>query len=300
MGRQRSPDRARAEKMYLEAMGEIKLRDIAEAIGLPEGTIRGWKLKDSWDKQLKGTERNAPKNMERSEKSQRNAKPKERISNEVLEELDNPDMTEKQMRFCMHYVKNFNATTAAIKAGYSPASAHVIGCRLLRMDKIRAYIRQLKGTLTEDLLLDAKDVIAKYMQIAFSDITDFVEFGQEEVPVIGMYGPVEVKNDEGKKEILTEMVNKVRFKEAQEVDGGLICEISQGKQGTKIKLEDRMKALDKIAVYCDMFPDKFKRRIEEEKLALMKRRYDEDDTEETDDGFINALSGEVKVWDEED
>lgn len=40
------------------------------------------------------------------------------------------------------------------------------------------------------------DVFQKFMDIAFADITDYVSFGQQEVPVMGMYGPLKEKDPE--------------------------------------------------------------------------------------------------------
>ncbi len=72
MARQRSPDRDKAYEIWQESGGTMKLKDIADSLGVSEGTIRGWKNKDTWDEQLNGTfqtdERNAPKNKERSNK----------------------------------------------------------------------------------------------------------------------------------------------------------------------------------------------------------------------------------------
>jgi len=36
---------------------------------------------------------------------------------------------------CIYYVKSFNATQSAIKAGYAADSAHVEGSRLIRNEK---------------------------------------------------------------------------------------------------------------------------------------------------------------------
>ena len=46
------------------------------------------------------------------------------------------------------------------------------------------------------------------MDIAFSDITDFLTFGQKEVPVMGPFGPVKVEDpDTGEKVEVTKIVN---------------------------------------------------------------------------------------------
>ncbi len=46
-------------------------------------------------------------------------------------------MTDKQKMFLQSYLTHFNATQAAIDAGYAEASAKVAGCRLLTYDNIK-------------------------------------------------------------------------------------------------------------------------------------------------------------------
>ena len=228
----------------------VTLKELAEKYGIPEGTIRSRKCREGWEKKVQATQR---------KKQQKKPKTKtERIIEDVV--IENKDLTEKQRLFCLYYIKNFNATQAAIKAGYSPESAHVEGCRLLKNAKVAAEIRRLKGKMQEEIFIDAMDVLSKYIKIAFSDITDFVTFGQKEVQVMGPFGPV------------TKIVNFVDLKESNEIDGTIITEVFQSRDGVKIKLADKMKALEKLEEYFDLFPDKFKRRIEEEKLRLEEQR----------------------------
>ncbi|WP_425622988.1 phage terminase small subunit [Brevibacillus borstelensis] len=72
MPRARDPNRDRAFEIWRDSGGSAKLKDIADELGLSEGTVRGWKNKDKWDEQLNGTlqsnERNAPKKTERSKR----------------------------------------------------------------------------------------------------------------------------------------------------------------------------------------------------------------------------------------
>lgn len=293
MPRTRDPNRDKAKKIYFESAGKIKLKDIADQLGIPEGTVRGWKNKDHWDDELKGT---LQKNMERSKRKSQKKNIQDRITEE---DIEGADLTEKQRLFCLYYIKSFNATQAAIKAGYSPDSAHVEGSRLLRNAKIAAEIKRLKGEMQEELFIDAIDVLKRYIKIAFADMTDFVDFGTKEIPVIDKETGEQMLDNEGNP--VTRTISYLEFKNSNKVDGGLICEISQGKQGMKIKLEDRQKALDKLAEYFDLFPDKWKRKIEEEKLKLAARKAGEEDEDDKDDGFIEALKGEVsEVWSDDE
>lgn len=124
------------------------------------------------------------------------------------------------------------------------ASAMTRSSLLMKDEKIREEIFRLKQAKMNKAMLEPEDIFQKYMEIAFSDMTDFVSFGREEVQVMGAFGPVETTDPEtGEKVPVTKTVNTVRFRESDAVDGSLISEVSQGKDGAKIKLADRMKAL---------------------------------------------------------
>jgi len=46
MARARNPKRNKANEFYKATNGDIKLKDIAEQLGVAEGTVRRWKNKD--------------------------------------------------------------------------------------------------------------------------------------------------------------------------------------------------------------------------------------------------------------
>ena len=260
MPKKRIPERDKAQELYLNSTGTIKLIEIANHFNLPEGTIRGWKNKDSWDDKLNGTFQKPKPKTKGTERSKKKLTPKQEVKEIKSMKLDEAELTEKQRLFCLYYIKSFNATMSAIKAGYAAESAHVTGSDLLRHPKVGAEIRRLKGKMQEELFVDAMDVLNKYIKIAFADMNDFVEFGTKDVFFADEYGNVVKHKD-----------SYLNYKDSSEVDGTLICEIKKGKQGMSIKLEDRQKALDKLAMYFDLFPDKFKRRIQEEELELKKK-----------------------------
>jgi hypothetical protein len=54
MGRTRDPNRDKAFEIYKAANGEIDLTSIAAQLGVPDGTVRGWKAKDKWGSLLTG------------------------------------------------------------------------------------------------------------------------------------------------------------------------------------------------------------------------------------------------------
>lgn len=60
-------------------------------------------------------------------------------------------LSHKQKAFVQEFILDFNATQAAIRAGYSERSAEVTGFRLLRNDKIVAEIHKEKEKIAEEL-----------------------------------------------------------------------------------------------------------------------------------------------------
>jgi phage terminase small subunit len=296
MARARDPNREKSFEIWKEHNGEITNRAIAEQLNVPEKTIGAWKSKDKWNGKLNGVLQSKIRSTPIKKEKPNEVNIDEEITLDNF--LEDSDLTEKQRLFCLYYIRNFNATQSAINAGYVPLSAHVEGHRLLRNAKVASHIRELKKEMADGLFIEAMDVLNKYIKIAFSDITDFLTFGQRDVPVIGMMGPV---LDEDGKQVMKE-VNYVDFKESGFVDGTIISEVKQGKDGVSIKLEDRSKALDKLSLYFDLFPDKFKRQIEEEKLKIahFKVHGGGEGDEYEDDGFEDALNATtLEVWSDE-
>ena len=142
---------------------------------------------------------------------------------------------------------------------------------------------RLKQNRLNREMLDEHDIFQKYMDIAFADITDFVEFGREEVQVMGAFGPVEIEDQEtGEKVPLMKEINSVRFRESVRVDGTLITEVKQGKDGASIKLADRMRALDWIAGHMDLASEEQKARIAQLRAQTDKLTGNNQEIEEMD------------------
>lgn len=286
----REPDK-RVKKAYELYKKGVKLIEISKELDVPAGTIRRWKSTYGWD-----SERSDKKANVRNEKKRE----KKLVADEDVERvMENAELTEKQRLFCLYYIRYFNATKAYQKAyGTDREIAMAAGSRMLRNVKVKEEIQNLKQNRLNREMIDEHDIFQKYIDIAFADITDFVEFGQKEVQVMSMYGPVEVKDPEtGEKKPLMKMVNTVTFRESADVDGSLISEVKQGKDGASIKLADRMKALDWLADHLDLATEEQRARI-----ALLKARSEAGGTEEiADDGFLEALNGSAaEDWADEE
>ncbi len=78
---------------------------------------------------------------------------------------NNRPLTPKQARFVEEYLVDLNATAAAVRAGYSPKSAHVEGSRLLTNAKVAAAISAAKRERSEATKIDAEYVLRKLHQI---------------------------------------------------------------------------------------------------------------------------------------
>lgn len=296
MARSRSDKREKAYEIWRDSGGGKKLKDIAAELEVTDNQVRKWKSLDKWDEKLKGTPKVIQKGtLPKAKRNVPNAKgtrkrDKTKAEPVISEEIN---LTEKQRLFCLYYVKYWNAGKAAKKAGYECSYAHgfnEIGYQLLhKSPPVKAEVDRLKQNIRDGVGVEVMAVLQKYIDIAFADITEFVEFGQKKVPVMNMFGPV---IDAETKEPVTKMVNVVTFRESPDIDGTLISEVKQGKDGASIKLHDKMKALEKLEKYFDLLPDQHKRRIEEERLKLDQDRFEHEKGngtgEETED-WVTAL-----------
>ena len=199
------------------------------------------------------------------------------ITIRVEQVIENTELTDKQRLFCLYYIRCFNATKAYQKAyecGYE--TAMVNGSDLLRNTKVREEILRLKQNRLNREMLDESDVFQWYLDIARADIKDYVEFGNEEISVTDKQG-----NEH------TIKVSNVNIKNDTEVDGILISEISKGKDGVKVKLPDKLKAMDWIADHMDLATEKQRAEIEQMRANTERLKRDSADDEEDGVEIIN-------------
>ena len=180
--------------------------------------------------------------------------------------IENDELTDKQRLFCIYYVKYFNATKAYQKAyecNYLTANAN--GSRLLVKASIHQEIQRLKQQRMNEAYFDKYDVLQKYKDIAFADITDYVKFGRKEEIV---------RNDDGEPEIdmngniVTKAVNYIHLNDSTEIDGTILTEVKEGRDGITVKLADKMKALEFLAKYTDLLSENDRKRLQDEKVKM--------------------------------
>lgn len=287
MARVRSPNRDKAFEIYKLNNGEILLKDIAAQLGVKDAQIRKWKSQDKWEEKLKGT-------LQKNKRNVINKKidiNKQAVNEDIESVLKNDKLTEKQKLFCIYYIENFNATKAyqrAYECSYATAMSE--GSKSLRNPKIKIEIDRLTNECLEEQEINSKllskRLWKKYIDIAFADITDYLEFNSKEVQ--GEYG--------------TYTKNTISLKNSEEVDGSLISEISEGRDGIKIKLQDKMKALQWLSDRMDLLPTSVKTKLDIEMLKLEVEMNKHDNTQEEveNDGFIEALNNATdEVWSDE-
>lgn len=248
---------------------KITLAKLAEKHGVKLGTLKSRKSRDAKD--------GNPWSRDATEIAKVATVKKDAVEEEIVYFSDDEDngLNDKQRLFVAYYVDCWNATKAYQKAyqcDYISAKAN--GARLIANDNIREEIVRVRDGLTQDTLLDKRSLIQKWIDIAFADITDYVKFGrQEEV----------IYNDDGQPEldmngnIKTYAFNYVHLNESAELDGTLVTEVKQGKDGITVKLADKMKALEFLSKHMDLLNENELKKLKEEKIKadIAKTRSDE-------------------------
>ena len=243
MPKARSPERDQAYELYKNSKGLMPLREIARQLNVPEKSVSGWKCKDKWDDQINGV-------LHTKIKDKRSTPKSKRVVKALIDEVDeNEELSEQEKLFVLYYLECFNAKQAYIQAGFkvnTDGSARVGACRLMKKPKIINEIKRLQALRKELLFANEADIIERLQRIAFADINHVVNIS---------------KNG-----------REITMKSAEEIDGSLIESIGNDKFGIKIKMSDRMQALNLLFKYYGLDSmDKHKKSIDEAKLALERK-----------------------------
>jgi phage terminase small subunit len=162
------------------------------------------------------------------------------------------ELTEKQKAFCREYLKDFNATKAAIRAGYSEESARQIASENLSKHDVQQCIQSLADKINTKTENKIERIITELQLIAFGSLRDVAEWDA---------GGLSIKNS-------NEVGDSAR----------LVSEVTESRTdkstNVKIKMHDKLKALELLGKYHKMFTDK----IEQETNSKIEIRlaYKED------------------------
>jgi phage terminase small subunit len=135
----------------------------------------------------------------------------------------------KRKIFIDEYLKSWNATEAAKKAGYSEKTAYSSGQRLLKNVEVE---KEIQNRLSASAM-SADEVIEAIGEIGRADISDFVEIDDE---------TGRLKN-----------INFAKAKKAGKLN--LIKSITPTANGLKIELHDRMRALELMGKHHKLFTE---------------------------------------------
>lgn len=144
-------------------------------------------------------------------------------------------MNVKQKRFCAEYLVDLNATQAAIRAGYSPASAGSIGYELLKKPDIRARIDKGIAEQERRTGINADRVLRELGRIAFVSAPDLVNMDD-----------ATLKEGASADDLAAIASVKVKTIPGPMGDGF----------EREIRLADKLKALELIGKHLGMFTDK--------------------------------------------
>ena len=150
-------------------------------------------------------------------------------------------MTPKQQRFVEEYLVDLNATQAAMRAGYSKKTAHAVGHENLRKPEIEAAIAEAMQARSERTEVTIDKVVQELALIAFANADDFFDWGPDGITV-------KSKADltRGQRAVVAEVSETITE------HGGTV----------RVKLGDKLAALDKLARHLGMFVDKHEVTVE--------------------------------------
>lgn len=144
-------------------------------------------------------------------------------------------LNEKQKLFCREFLRDFNGAKAAVRSGYSEKTARQIASENLSKPDIQQYVQALAIQLNTKTDNQIESIIAELQIIAFGSMRDVADWD---------LNGIQIKD------------SKILREEAKLV--AEISETSSEKSGSrvKVKLHDKLKALELLGRYHKIFTDK--------------------------------------------
>jgi len=171
-----------------------------------------------------------------------------------------PELTLMQEAFILHYIgeADFNATKAAIMAGYSPKAANRAGFSLLAKEHIKRRIDKEREARAKRLRLTADSVLTKMASIGHYDPRKMFD-------ETGAMRPIKSLDDDE-----ASAIHGFEVTEITDSDGNVIG-VSK-----KVRLADRLPALDKIARHLGLYERDNTRTVKGEIAMLVEAAQDVD------------------------
>lgn len=146
-------------------------------------------------------------------------------------------LTKKQQMFVDEYLIDLNATQAAIRAGYSTASARQIADENLSKHDIKNAIDKALAERSKRTGVNADRIIQEIAKLAFINPTDVINMDE-----------ATIKGDANRDD--TAAISSVKVKRIP-TDSGEITE-------REVKTYDKIKALELLGKHIGMFSDRLK------------------------------------------
>lgn len=144
-------------------------------------------------------------------------------------------LTAKQQCFVEEYLIDLNATQAAIRAGYSPDTADVIGCENLKKPNIRACIDKAMADRSKRTGVNADRIIIELAKIALVNAGNVIDLENASIRADA--------TDDDRAAIMSVKVK------TSSTDAGESVE-------REIKMADKIKALELLGKHMGMFKDR--------------------------------------------
>lgn len=297
MAPKKSENRIKAEKMWLDSGGVMKLKDIASELDVSDSQVRKWKNQDGWESKLNGNVTDSTSNVtkktngnvtDKPEKKKRGAQPGN------LNALNNRGGAKKGNKHAVgHGAPEYN-TNAVVTGEYQ-----TIWDELLT-EKEKKLMLHVPTEVMSQLVLEIKRFELREFRMMEriaalrekSTVVQLVVKAQGDSDLNGKSRMLTVTEEDAVDKIqriedaLTRIQEKkgkyleLKFKleQTEKENGWKEAELSRSEQNLLIKLEELA--------------------IKQEKLALDKTRIlGDDDGEADDDGLIDRLSNVSEVWD---
>jgi phage terminase small subunit len=159
------------------------------------------------------------------------------------------ELTPKQAKFCAEYFVDFNATKAALRAGYSAGTA--LSGKLVTIPKIQYHLQQRGAKMHEEINATSQAVLEEIQKVAFASMGDY--FDEH-----GKLKPMHQVDDDAKAALWHYT----------------LTEDKSGNTTIKIRMANKLGALEKMARILNMY----KRSAQEVNYIVVDgKRIDADD-----------------------
>ena len=213
------------------------IKKLSEKYKVSENTIKSWKNRDK--------KNGAEWIKEGATNKKKSATKKEKVQlKKAVQEITKSDLSEKQKLYCIFRGMGHVILQAGLKAGYSKSTAYTTCYGMEKQDLIKQEIRKFQQIRYEGMIHGEKDIILQYYRIAFADIGDYLEEGEDgEISL----KPLDAMDSGIIKEISVE--KDMKFSES-----GMVLE----NQKIKFKLESKHPALRALGEINNMFKQELK------------------------------------------